>query len=486
MKNGTAVLHGWLGSGPRRALLALAALGLSGCASTAIDDNFANARQVAQQRLGTDLKWLTTDEARRQAQSEVDALLAQPLSADDAVRISLVYSPSLQAMLYEGAASSAAATQSARLPNPVFAFERLVRNEAGVRELEITRTLSISLLDLLLLPSRLRLAAYQQEATRLGLASSVVQAATEARQAWVGAVAAQQSVLYFEQVKASADASAELARRMQSVGNFSKLQRAREQAFSADAVTQLAHGRQAARASRERLVRALGLSDAQAAALKLPDRLPDLPAGPMDEATVAQAAMDQRLDVRMATSSLAFTAREQGLTRITSFVNGLELGLVDLRETGQARQRGFDVDVPLPIFDFGDATRSRAQATYMAAVNRTAQLAVDARSQVRENYGAYRTAYDVARHYRDEIVPLQRLIAEENVLRYNGMLIGVFELLADARSQITSVVQAIEAQRGFWLADAALQATLIGKPMASMSMATDTGAAASSRVNAGH
>ncbi|MDT9071544.1 hypothetical protein RSW38_25760, partial [Escherichia coli] len=71
---------------------------------------------------------------------------------------------------------------------------------------------------------------------------------------------------------------------------------------------------------------------------------------------------------------------------------------------------------------------------------------------MREQYSAYRTAYDLARHYRDEIVPLRKTIAEENVLRYNGMLIGVFELLADAREQITSVSQAIDAQRDFWLA----------------------------------
>jgi len=42
-------------------------------------------------------------------------------------------------------------------------------------------------------------------------------------------------------------------------------------------------------------------------------------------------------------------------------------------------------------------------------------------------------------------VPLKQRISEENVLRYNGMLIGVFELLADARSQIASVNAAIEA-----------------------------------------
>jgi outer membrane protein TolC len=458
----------------RVAVAAAAALLLAGCASTAIDQNFSSAQQLSRERLGGELKWLTTDEARRQAQSDVDALLGKPLGSDDAVRIALAYSPALQAMLYESAASSASATQSARLPNPVFAFERLARDAGGVRELELTRTLSFSVLDLLLLPSRLRLADHQHEVTRLGLAANVVQAATEARQAWIAAVAAQQALHYAQQVKATADASAELARRMQAVGNFSKLQRAREQAFAADAVAQLARAAQAARSSREVLIRALGLNEPQAAALKLPERLPDLPVAPRDEASVAALAMDARLDVRLARANLDFVAREQGLTRVTSIVNGLELGATRKSETGVASQRGYELSVPLPIFDFGDATRAKAEATYMAALNRAAQTSVDASSQVRETYGAYRTAYDLARHYRDEVVPLRKTIAEENVLRYNGMLIGVFELLAESREQIASVVQAIDAQRDLWLADAALQATLIGRPTAASWIGTES------------
>ena len=61
-------------------------------------------------------------------------------------------------------------------------------------------------------------------------------------------------------------------------------------------------------------------------------------------------------------------------------------------------------------------------------------------------------------------MPLRKLIAEENVLRYNGMLIGVFELLADARVQIASVNAAIEAKRDFWLAQADLDMAMLGKP----------------------
>lgn len=63
-------------------------------------------------------------------------------------------------------------------------------------------------------------------------------------------------------------------------------------------------------------------------------------------------------------------------------------------------------------------------------------------------------------------MPLRKAISDEMLLKYNGMLTGVFDLLADAREQIASVAQLIEAQRDFWLADAALQSTLLGKPAA--------------------
>ena len=83
----------------------------------------------------------------------------------------------------------------------------------------------------------------------------------------------------------------------------------------------------------------------------------------------------------------------------------------------------------------------------------------------------------MARHYRQEVIPLRQLMQEENVLRYNGMLIGVFELLADARDQVQTVIAAIGAEQQFWLADAALQASLIGQPTgASLSASATPGA----------
>jgi outer membrane protein TolC len=303
---------------------------------------------------------------------------------------------------------------------------------------------------------------------------------TQVRQAWVRAVAARQSLQYAEQVKESAEASAELARRMQLVGNFSKLQRARQQVFYADATTQLATARHADTSAREELVRALGLDDAQADRLKLPERLPDLPKAPRAASEVAASGTEQRLDVQQARAQLDLAGKSQGISLLSTFID-VEAGIrrdtvFDNAEGTRGTRRGFELDIRLPLFDWGSAQRDALNARTLAAANRYDATVRGATSQLREGYSAYRTAYDIARHYRDEIVPLRQTMADENVLRYDGMLIGVFELLAEARDQITSVNNAINAQQQFWLADAALAASVIGKPSAMTAPTTSAGA----------
>jgi outer membrane protein TolC len=256
---------------------------------------------------------------------------------------------------------------------------------------------------------------------------------------------------------------------MLAVGNFNKLQRARQQAFYADAAAQLASASHAATASREALARALGLTDAQAQQLQLPDRLPDIPASPRTGEDVSSAASRGRLDIKMAQAATNATAVAQGLNAITSFTD-IELSVIrntaiERADGHRTERRGFEVAVKLPIFDWGGLQRDAMSAQMLAAANRLEGTVRAAGSNLRESYSAYRTSYDLAKHYRDEIVPLRKLIADENVLRYNGMLIGVFELLADSRDQIASVIAAINAQQQFWLADAALQSAILGKPM---------------------
>lgn len=457
---------------------------LSGCASTAIDEQRAALGQFSTAQFSVKPAWLNSEIDRQQARAWVDALLQQPLAEDGAVRIALAYSPAYQALLADQAAASARITQSARLPNPVFAFERLLREGSGSRELEINRSLTLALLDLLTLPRTLQLADLRQRQLQLQTAAELLRTVTEVRQVWVQAVAARQRQEYFKQVMDAAEASAELARRMEAAGNFSRLQRAREQAFYGDAQSQQVRARLNADTTREELVRKLGLDDPQQQALKLPDHLPALPAIPQEQSKVLQAAINDRLDVQLARAELNHIAKSQGLVTVTSYVNGLQLKGERNSATGRPVQKGYELEFPLPLFDWGDARREEVHARYLAALNRTAEVGVNARSQTRQAYAAYHTAYELARHYQDEIVPLRKAIAEEMLLKYNGMLIGVFELLADARDQVGSVIGALDAQRDFWLADAALHASLLGQPPSlagmeaqAMSVAADRGAA---------
>jgi outer membrane protein TolC len=142
----------------------------------------------------------------------------------------------------------------------------------------------------------------------------------------------------------------------------------------------------------------------------------------------------------------------------------LNAGYQNKSQTDAPRQNGYVVELELPLFDFGATRAARAEAVYMQAVHHAAEVGLSAQSEVRESYAAYRSAYELARHYRDEVVPLRKRISDENLLRYNGMLISVFDLLADAREQITGVTGYVEALRDHWIAQTNLQAALAGSP----------------------
>lgn len=465
-------MNGVRAASRRYLLLVLPLLALTGCAGVNLEQSLSRTNKEAESFTGGHLSLAVTPEDQVARTKTASELLAHPLGQQEAVQLALTNSPALQALLAQHAADTARAAQTGRLPNPIFSFEHLHSGNA----LELDRMISFGLLDLLTLPQRRKLAEQQIEQARLRLTSDVVDQVTQVRMAWVRAVAAQQSLQYAGQVYESAEASAELARRMQAVGNFSKLERARQQAFYADAGTQLAATRYAATTAREELVRQLGLTDAQAQDLKLPERLPDLPAQPLQPAEISQAANNGRLDVRLAKAEFDAAARDRGLTRVTS-VTDIELGVIhntisDSTDGSRTTGRGYEIALRLPLFDWGDLQRDASNGQVLASAQRLDATLRVAGSGLRQSYSAYRTTYDIAHHQRDEVVPLRKSISDENLLRYNGMLIGVFDLLADARDQVSAVMATITAEQQFWLADAALQAELIGRPVTSTLSAT--------------
>lgn len=434
----------------------ISALILSGCATFSKDGGLDAVSAMTNARTGQTVQFQKPG-ATVNHDAAINQLLKQPLTPDSAVRIALLNNRGLQADFAALGVAEADLVQAGRLRNPGFSFGRL----RGADEVEIDRSVTFDFIGLLTIPLRSGIEQRRFEQAQLQAATQAVQLAADTRRAYFQAISATQTAHYMSKVQNAAEAGAELARRMEKAGNWSKLDQAREQVFYADATAQIAQARHNAYVARQQLMRLLGLSG-EPAGFTLPERLPDLPGTVKDMSNAEQLAMSQRLDIQMAKQDAQATAQALGLSKTTRIVNVLEAGYANKSATGQQRQSGYTITLELPLFDWGTTRTAKAEALYMQSVHRTADVALRARSEVREAYSAYRTSYELARHYRDEVVPLRKKISDEVLLRYNGMLTGVFELLADARDQINSVNTAIEAQRDFWLAETDLQAAVNG------------------------
>ena len=457
----TSCPHGRASRRPSLGLVTLIALplALAGCASLSADGGFSTIQQAAVEHLGKSVQVAKTASDQSGIDQRVDELLSQPLSADSAVQIALLNNRGLQASFQDLGIAEAEMVQASRLPNPGFSIARLNRGS----EREIERRFSFDLGHLIALPLTRQMESRRFAAVQSGVSMQMFVLAADSRKAFYAAVAAEQSARYMRDVTATADAGAELAKRLTQAGNWTKLQQAREHGFFSEAALNSARAEANRVATRERLIRLLGLWGTQTR-FTLPDRLPALPMQAQERPDIEQVAMAQRLDVRAAKQQVEVSAKNLGLTKVTRFVNLLDFGYVRNTSNEQPRQTGYEIGIEIPLFDWGDARVAKSEALYMQGVHRAAQVAVEARSEVREAYLSYRSSFDIARHYRDDIVPTAKRISDENVLRYNGMFISVFELLADARSQISAVNASIEALRDFWLAQADLDMALIGKP----------------------
>lgn len=442
-----------------RTLIAIisASFAVSGCATFSKDGGFSGVQENTQKHIKQEVVWPKTDAEKNQISERVNELLSKRLDVERAVQIALLNNKGLQADFYNLGISESDLVQAGRLPNPRFSM-LYVRNNGDYK---IEQSLTFNIFSLLTMPKMQEIERQRFVQTQKRTAYQVIKIANHTRIAYFNAVAATEQVRYSEQVKVSAEASAELARRLLKAGNFNKLQQVREQSFYADAALDYANATNKKVSTYEALSRLLGVSVDQ---LNLEERLPDLPKSITELQPFEKAAFEQRLDLQTIRLENDALAKQLGLTRTTRFINVLEIGPARVLEgrRGDPYRKGVELSFELPIFDWGTARVSRAESIYMQSVNRAAQVAINAQSEIREAYNTYRTNYDVTKHIRDEIVPLRKKILQENQLRYNGMLTSPFELFGDARAQVTSVKSYIDSLREFWVADSTLQMTLIG------------------------
>lgn len=430
---------------------------LSGCA---VDPG--NSVDVIQKEIAsiapTPLMLIQDNEQQRSVDQRVTALLLQPLTLDSAVEIATLNNKSIQAALHSLGISAVELQQATQLPNPGITLTRSTSDGSYSTELEF----GINLLSVLTLPKVRSIETQRFQQERLSTAQEIASIINETKIAYWNAVAAREVLSYIEKVHTTTQASAELANRMTAAGNFSKLDYLREQGQLSEATLNLVTARQAVYSSTEQLNRLLGLwSNIQK--IQLPERLPELPTEIRQVAELEANALEQRLDVKLAKMKLQMIAANAGLTKATRFINAFDFEAGG--NTKDSSERSYSASLELPIFDWGNYRVRKVEAEYWQAFNEATATGVNARSEIRERYLIYRSMYDLASHYKSNVLPIQQQIAEENQLRYNGMFISVFELVADARNQISAVTGYVNAAKDFWVAKSQLDLALIGAPV---------------------
>jgi outer membrane protein TolC len=462
----------------KRSLFFTAPLVLGACVGTvpsAYTDTKAGFAAVSTQTSAA----IGKQTAFAQSQAENEALKRQVqgmvkgkrISADTAVQAALLNNKGLQASYANVGLSAAEAWQQSTPENPKISIGLL---GIGAPELGAYRAiegvLRANVLDATTRKQRVAVADAAFQQAQQTAVNDTLALANQTRVAWINAVAAFETVGYLTQAKRTSDAGSELARKLGETGALNKAGQAREQALNAELAGQVARARLTAAQAKEELTRLMGLwgNDVN---YTVPDALPALPESVGKISNLESKALANRVDLRVAQLGLAAQAAAFGLTDQTRIVSDLEVvGGVELERevdaAGEVAQKiappNLEVEFAIPIFDSGKARMRKAELSYLQAANVLAEKAVDVRSEVRGAEASYHASYKIARHYRDVVVPLRTTVEEEGLLSYNGMITNTFELLTDVREKLAALLEAANAKRDFYLAQANLTAAIYG------------------------
>jgi outer membrane protein TolC len=463
--------------GPIVALLLTVTIALAGCASFSPDSGMGVVSDVAGQTIGKDVAFMRSADDAERAGGAVRRLLGRPLTVDAVVQIALLSNKGLQAAYNELALAETDLVAQSLPPNPTFSISRISGNGAS----EVERQVVGDILALATLPFRSEIARERFRQAQLRAALETLRLAAEVRRVYFRTVAANEMVGLLTDAKSTAESTAQLAKKLGETGALNKLDQAREQVFYAETTADLASARQEATSARERLTRLMGLWGDDLG-FRLPDRLPALPRRPRTLPTIEADAVGHRIDLQIARMELAALEKSLGLTQATRFVTLFDVAGIAKRtqdpEGPPFRERGFDIQFQIPIFDGGEVRVRQAVESYNQAFNLLTEKAINVRSEARDAYRAYRSTYDIASHYQREILPLRQIITEEMQLRFSSMQIDVFALLTEARQRLASLRAAIDAKRAFWLAQSDLQTAVNGGGSGARENPTTTAAAA--------
>ncbi len=459
----------------RPAIIALPLL-LGACA-TAVPTQYTNkaagfdaVTDGTNKSIGKQTVWIQSQQQADANAKRVHAMVhKKTITAETAVQVALLNNKGLQAAYAEVGVSATEVWQESLPENPIVSIGifGIAAPELGVFR-AIEGMFATNLLDAKTRKQRVALADTQFKKAQLNAVNETLKLASETRQAWINAVSAFEVVGNLKSASATSDASSELAQSLGLAGSLDKGSQAREHAFNADLAAQAAKARLEAVGAKAELTQLMGLWGTDVDYF-VPNALPRLPKSIPRRRSIEIDALKNRAELKVAKLGLEATAKSYGMTDASRFVTDLELlaGFETERESDGGNTTSnttpqVELEFAIPIYDTGKARLRKAELDYLRSANVVAEMAVNVRTEARTAEVAYHGTYQIAKHYRDTVLPLRKVVDDAALLSNNGMITNTFELLEDARETLESEMEAGEAKRDFWLAKANLRAAIYG------------------------
>ncbi|WKZ13997.1 MAG: TolC family protein [Candidatus Jettenia caeni] len=447
----------------------------TGCASVPKDAGFSDVQNIARQRTGHQVEWNRSTPEDGEVTESIHSMLQQELALDEAVQISLLNNRSLQAMYEELGIAQADVVQAGLLRNPIFgaSFRFPDRPADGHRGANTEFSVVQDFLDLLVIPLRKKIAATQFEQTKLHVGNAILNLASEVQSAYYTLQADKQILEMRLTVAWATEAAAELASRQHEAGTLSMLDLMNQQGFHAQAKLDVAQTDIQIIAGREHLNRLMGLWGMDTT-WNIPHRLPELPENEIMLDQFESKAISQRLDLAALRKEVETIAYALSLTRRYRYFYVFEVGVDTEHDVADdVNFTGPNVTIELPIFNQRQAEIARLEAHLRQRRQQLSSLAIDIRSEVRALRDQLLIARNRVKYYHDSVLPLRQRIVEESQLYYNGMLIGVYELLLAKQNQINAGREYIEALRDYWIIRSELERA-VGENLTGISKTAQT------------
>lgn len=437
----------------------------SGCASTKPKKARTEVSELVAERAGIEdgISAEQDEESATQVRARIDELLAEPLDVDDALVVAILNNRGYQAALENLGIAQADLVQAGLLENPTVGGH-LVNSTQG-NGLGGGVSVSASLLSVLLIPAKRRVAKAKLQHAIVTAGDTTLHLVRDVRVAYATAQAAQADRDLHRRIVQAAEVSDELAERQLAAGNIGELQRAQIASQLDEARLALLDAEVAQVGAREDLTRLLGLWG-EDIGYELTDAAPQLPEAEPELGQLEQRGVAERLDLsaaRFQVESIEYALK----LRRRGFVPSIDVGMEAYNEVGDHIGHewviGPSLSIELPIFDPGNADFARIRAMLRQSQHELQGASIDARSEIRVARAELTAARQRVDYYRDTVLPRHETITQESLEQYNGMLIGAYELFEIRAEQFHAQAEYAHALRDYWSARAELELAVGGR-----------------------